>query len=136
MDDQNFVRSLSLFFTSWLKEHSLVLEQNMDFHPMLHSALRYLVMMSTVSDKEIFKICLEYWGTLAASLYNETPFSANGAGGFGGGLMLGHQSSPRRDLYAPILTEVGLFKLRKLQLLCPRFSRLCDLTHATLFLVT
>ena len=79
MDDQNFVRSLSLFFTSWLKEHSLILEQNVELHPMLHQALRYLVMMSTVSDKEIFKICLEYWGTLAASLYNETPFSSNGA---------------------------------------------------------
>ena len=71
MDDQNFVRSLSLFFTSWLKEHSLILEQNVELHPMLHQALRYLVIMSTVSDKEIFKICLDYWNFLTASLFQE-----------------------------------------------------------------
>lgn len=106
MDDQNFVRSLSLFFTAWLKEHSIVLEQNAEFHPMLHQSLRYLVMMSTVSDKEIFKICLEYWGTLAASLYNEAPFPGSNGAAFGS-LMLGAGSSPRRELYAPILTEVS-----------------------------
>lgn len=103
-EDQHFIRSLSLFFTSWLKEHSMVLEQNPALQPMLMEALKYLVRMSTVEDKEIFKICLEYWGSLAATLYHEMqPFGR----GFAGGLMLGGPVATRRELYAPILSQVG-----------------------------
>lgn len=102
-DDQHFIRSLSLFFTGWLKEHSVVLESNPALHPMLMESLKYLVRMSTVDDREIFKICLEYWGSLAASLYNEQqPFGRS----FGAGLLLNSASTPRRELYAPILTQV------------------------------
>ncbi len=37
----------------------------------LESGLQYLILLSTIEDKEIFKICLEYWNELTGSLYNE-----------------------------------------------------------------
>ncbi len=37
----------------------------------LLAALHYLLLISEVDEVEIFKICLEYWGSLAADLYRE-----------------------------------------------------------------
>jgi exportin-1 len=70
MEEQGFIRYLSLFFTSWLKEHGQLLEQANLTEPLMQS-LGYLIMMSNIPDKEVFKICLEYWSTLASSLFNE-----------------------------------------------------------------
>ena len=39
----------------------------------LLDGLRYLVKISEVEDTEIFKICLEFWNTLAGELYRESP---------------------------------------------------------------
>lgn len=56
---------------------------------------------------EIFKICLEYWNTLAADLYRETPFT-----GTSSPLLIGkphHNELPaRRQLYNPVLSRVSL----------------------------
>ena len=71
MDEQAFIRYLSLFFTSWLKEHGAVLERDQGSFRLLIQALTYLIMMSNIPDKEVFKICLEYWSALASSLFNE-----------------------------------------------------------------
>jgi len=38
-------------------------------------SLYYLLLISEVEEVEIFKVCLEYWSSLAAELYHETPFS-------------------------------------------------------------
>ena len=70
MEEQGFIRYLSLFFTSWLKEHGQLLEQASLSEPLMQ-ALGYLIMMSNIPDKEVFKICLEYWSTLASSIFNE-----------------------------------------------------------------
>jgi len=53
-----------------------------------------------VEDIEIFRICLEYWSALASDLYHEAPPSS-------GPLMLDAPTqTPRRQLYAPILSRV------------------------------
>ena len=39
----------------------------------LLDGLRYLVKISEVEDTEIFKVCLEFWNTLAGELYRESP---------------------------------------------------------------
>ena len=36
-------------------------------------AVYYLILISEVEDVEVFKICLEYWGSLAEQLYKECP---------------------------------------------------------------
>eukprot|EP00730_Choanoeca_flexa_P018270 TRINITY_DN8877_c0_g1_i1.p1 TRINITY_DN8877_c0_g1~~TRINITY_DN8877_c0_g1_i1.p1 ORF type:complete len:1093 (+),score=360.10 TRINITY_DN8877_c0_g1_i1:50-3280(+) len=104
MDEQAFIRYLSLFFTSWLKEHGQLLEQP-TYTEALMQALGYLVMMSNIPDKEIFKICLEYWSALASSLFQE---QSNFRGFNTSPLALGNQASPRRQLYAPVLSELRM----------------------------
>jgi len=67
---------------------------------MLLAAHQYLVQISLVNDAEIFKICLEYWNTLASSLYYEAPLISQP-------LLLGKPTqTPRRQLYSEILSKV------------------------------
>jgi len=62
--------------------------------------------ISEVEEKEIFKICLEYWNHLAAELYCENPFSTSHSP-----LLLSQQNiPPRRQLYLPVLSKVGRCK--------------------------
>ena len=65
-------------------------------------ALHYLVLISEVDEKEIFKICLEYWNSLAADLYRENPFSSSHSP-----MLLNQQNfPPRRQLYLTVLSKV------------------------------
>ncbi len=66
-------------------------------------SLHYLILISEVDETEIFKICLEYWNSLAADLYRESPFSSTTP------LLIGkiHTEAPlRRQLYNPVLSKV------------------------------
>lgn len=100
---------------------------------MLLDALNYLILISEVEETEIFKICLDYWNTLASELYRETPATAQAAGSTGGGqasmLLIGGlmgglrqmEMSPRRALYKDVLNMVSLnrrFATRSLKLSC------------------
>ena len=68
----------------------------------IFQALHYLVLISEVEEKEIFKICLEYWNSLAGDLYRENPFSTSHSP-----MLLAQQSlPPRRQLYLPVLSKV------------------------------
>ena len=111
-DQVNFIRSLSLFVSAWLNEHGEVIEGISEKHDALLQGLRYMVMCSTVEDKEIFKICLEYWNGLAASLYKASPLGGGSSYGtaamFGGGGRGGGGTHPRLELYSGILSEVRL----------------------------
>jgi len=102
-EEQNFVQNLSLFLCTFLKEHGQLVEKKPEMQEHLKEALLYLVKISEVEEVEVFKICLEYWSMLASDLYRENPFSATP-------LLLGARSAetpaPRRQLYAPILTQV------------------------------
>jgi exportin-1 len=61
-----------------------------------------MVLISEVEEKEIFKICLEYWNNLAADLYRENPFSSS----FSALIVSDQASPPRRQLYLPVLSKV------------------------------
>ena len=65
----------------------------------LSQALEYLVKISEVDETEIFKICLEYWNSLAAELYRENPFGQSVA-------ITNNETPTRRHIYLPILTKV------------------------------
>ena len=62
-------------------------------------------MISEVEETEIFKICLEYWNTLTADLYRESPFQSASPL-----LITRHtstESPSRRQLYNPVLSKVS-----------------------------
>ena len=74
-------------------------------YPTLSQALHYLVLISEVDEKEIFKICLEYWNHLTSELYHENPFSSSQSP-----LMLSTNNiPPRRQLYLPVLSKVSSY---------------------------
>ncbi|EDQ91900.1 uncharacterized protein MONBRDRAFT_19782 [Monosiga brevicollis MX1] len=110
MEEQAFIRYLALFFTSWLREHGALLEVAGEKLDMLMSALRYLIMMSNIDDKEVFKITLEYWNALASSLYNE---SAGYRSYRAGSLAVGSDST-RKEMYAPIMSEVRMVMINNM----------------------
>ncbi|XP_052767819.1 exportin-1-like [Mya arenaria] len=102
-DEQMFIQNLSLFLCTFLKEHAQLIEKKPDLNEPLMAALGYLILISEVEEVEIFKICLEYWNSLAADLYRESPFSATSYS------LLGktHTEMPiRRQLYNPVLSRV------------------------------
>lgn len=70
--DQNFIQNLSLFLCTLLKKRGLLFEHEQT-RVKLVNAVYYLIMISEVEDVEVFKICLEYWGSLAEQLYKECP---------------------------------------------------------------
>jgi len=109
-DEQNFIQNLSLFLTSFLKEHGSLIEKNAEYRELLIDALNYLVLISEVDDVEIFKICLEYWNILAAELYRENPFSATSPIL----LCLRNETPARRQIYQAILSKVRRIMISKM----------------------
>lgn len=63
-----FVQGLSLFFAGFFGAHLEMLEEPLN-HNNLLIAMKYFVNISMVDDKEIFKICLEYWNKFCCDLY-------------------------------------------------------------------
>lgn len=68
-EEQKFIQNLSLFLCTYLKEHGSFLEKSPQHIEILNLALNYLIQISEVDEVEIFKICLEYWNSLANRLY-------------------------------------------------------------------
>merc|ERR550519_2379682 len=71
--EQQFIQDLALFFCAYLKEHGALVEKR-ELNDLLLKALHYLLLISEVEEVEIFKICLEYWNSLTADLYRESPY--------------------------------------------------------------
>mmetsp|Transcript_8910 Transcript_8910/g.15655 ORF Transcript_8910/g.15655 Transcript_8910/m.15655 type:complete len:579 (+) Transcript_8910:602-2338(+) len=95
-----FIRGLSLFFSSFFLNHLDICERP-DNHQHTVTAMFYLVSISMVDEKEIFKICLEVWNKFAKDLYD----SERPKGG-SNGMFLNSAPSSRKSLYATVLTRV------------------------------
>lgn len=68
--DQEFIQNMALFLCNFFTNH-LALIENLPNRDFLTHAHFYLIRISQIDDREIFKICLEYWTTLVQGLYNE-----------------------------------------------------------------
>jgi len=109
--EQQFVQDLALFFCAYLKDHGSLIEKQQLNEPLLKS-LHYLLMISEVEDVEIFKICLEYWNSLCADLYRESPFSSCASPLF---MSRPTNSTPqRRQFYQPVLTKVRYIMISRM----------------------
>lgn len=116
-DEQNFVQNLALFYATFLKEHNTLVENKLELRPQLKDALNYLILISEVEDTEIFKICLEYWNTLASQLYREGAFQH---GGLAVSSLNSYDSNSRKPFFAPILSRVSSYLLTK---------QICSISH-------
>ncbi len=106
-----FIQNLALFFYACLEKHLSYFEAN-GIRDEIISAHFYLVKISLVDDKEIFKVCLEYWNKLVCDLFKEFPFAAGGGGGNAqmteSALLLGPlvQTNSRRAMYAEVMSQL------------------------------
>jgi exportin-1 len=74
-EDRLFIQRLALFLGSFLKSFLTIFEDPASdsiLHPsVIISALRYMILVSTVRDEEVFKTCLEFWPEFAKHLYTK-----------------------------------------------------------------
>ncbi|ORY88611.1 CRM1 C terminal-domain-containing protein [Leucosporidium creatinivorum] len=122
--DQELVLNLALFLTNFLSSHVQILETPAHRDVLLNAHL-YLIKISQVEEREIFKICLEYWAKLVADLYDEMQkfplnemnnpllnLSLGGSGVFGGAG--GSGSSGRRGIYTEVLSNLRLVMVERM----------------------
>ncbi|KAF9919098.1 Karyopherin transporter [Lobosporangium transversale] len=69
-DEQFYIKNVAMFLNGFLSVH-LKLVENPQNKEVLRVAHVYLLKISEVEEREIFKICLEYWAKLVADLYEE-----------------------------------------------------------------
>ena len=124
-DHQEFIQNLALFLTSFLSSHLQVVENGN--RSLLLDAHLYLLKISEVEDREVFKVCLEYWLKLVNSLYHEAPVPSimdsgnpyallskdaplmlNGSG------TSANNSSSRRSIYASLMSDLRLIMINNM----------------------
>lgn len=130
-EDQKLIQNLSMFLSTCLGNHLKMLEAQVS-HECLLLANNYLLKISLVEDREVFKICLEYWNKLVSGLYNEYPYTSS-TGSLAepeksGGLFLGSSllsinssststlppSTGRRALYSEVLSNLRLVMIERM----------------------
>lgn len=68
--DQEFIQNLALFCTSFLSKYLKVVEDQPN-KALLNEVHLYLIKISQIEEREVFKICLDYWSRLVLELYME-----------------------------------------------------------------
>ena len=115
---QELVLNLALFLSNFLSTHlrAVETEQNRD---VLLNAHLYMVKISQVDEREIFKICLEYWLKLVSELYEELQTLPVGDSGLlmslslGGSTML-NALALRKNTYSDVLSNLRLVVIEKM----------------------
>ncbi|GAA6019734.1 hypothetical protein JCM10207_009246 [Rhodosporidiobolus poonsookiae] len=116
--DQELVLNLALFLTNFLSSHVTILETPAHRDVLLNAHL-YLIKISQVEEREIFKICLEYWAKLVADLYDEMQKFPGGEMG-NPLLSLGGFGAPasgqpgRRGIYTEVLSNLRLVMVERM----------------------
>ncbi|KAI8639457.1 nuclear export factor CRM1 [Parasitella parasitica] len=106
-DDQEFVQNLALFLTSYLSQHLEIAERFPNMQESLINAHFYLIKISCVEDREIFKICLEYWAKLVQGLFEEAARAGAGSGQLLDlNSMGGYNRTTRKDMYLAVLANL------------------------------
>jgi exportin-1 len=96
-----------LFFCAYLKQHGSLIEKR-EMHEGLLKSLHYLLLISEVDEVEIFKICLEYWNSLAADLYHECPFTQTHSTSLFMSRPTGTNAGGKKRLLLKVLTVFGV----------------------------
>lgn len=115
--DQELVLNLALFLSNFLIAHGRLLENPENQEVLLNSHL-YLIKVSQVPEREIFKICLEYWAKLVSELYEEFQQFPMGDANAVWGLSLGGTEVPRaggrKAYYISILSNLRLVMIERM----------------------
>jgi exportin-1 len=118
---QELVLNLSLFLCNFLSNHLRAVE-GQGKHDILLNAHLYMVKISQVDEREVFKICLEYWLKLVSELYEEIQSLPMGESGLLMGLNLGGAGNQnmlngqplRKAIYSDVLSNLRLVVIEKM----------------------
>ncbi|CAN3373860.1 hypothetical protein DIURU_004374 [Diutina rugosa] len=69
-NDQSFLQDLALFLCTFLSNHLVKLEKDTSQELVL-TALSYLLELSRIDERELFKTCLEFWNDFVKQLFEE-----------------------------------------------------------------
>lgn len=116
--NQEMVLNVSLFLANFLSNHLRVVESEENRDLLLNAHL-YMVKVSQVDEREIFKICLEYWLKLVSELYEEIQSLPIGESGLLMGLSLGgstmlNNMALRKNIYSDVLSNLRLVVIEKM----------------------
>ncbi|KAL6946877.1 Karyopherin transporter [Hanseniaspora vineae] len=74
-NDQSFLQDFAMFLTTYLAKHRVLLEEAGINNPILQtlnlSSHAYLIQLSNVNERELFKTCLDYWNVFTSDLFKE-----------------------------------------------------------------
>ncbi|KAL4077353.1 CRM1 C terminal-domain-containing protein [Scleroderma yunnanense] len=117
---QELVLNLALFLCNFLSNHLRAVETETNRDVLLNAHL-YMVKISQVEEREIFKITLEYWSKLVAELYDEMQSLPIGDSGLLMGLSLGNGSGNmlngmnlRKNIYSDVLSNLRLVVIERM----------------------
>ncbi|CAB4256100.1 similar to Saccharomyces cerevisiae YGR218W CRM1 Major karyopherin, involved in export of proteins, RNAs, and ribosomal subunits from the nucleus [Maudiozyma barnettii] len=69
--DQSFLQDFAMFLTTYLTHHRNLLESDESLRELLLNAHQYLIQLSKIDERELFKTTLDYWHILVAGLFQE-----------------------------------------------------------------
>lgn len=73
--DQSFLQDFAMFLTTYLARHRSLLEElsstDSSLRELLLNAHQYLIQLSKIDERELFKTTLDYWHNLVAALFLE-----------------------------------------------------------------
>eukprot|EP00760_Papus_ankaliazontas_P004900 PhM_4_TR1225/c0_g1_i1/m.24325/K14290/XPO1, CRM1; exportin-1 len=93
-DVRDYVHNMSMFLTTMFTNHLTIVENTPEAVVAGHL---YLNAITNVDDKEIFKLCVDYWLSLCQDLFAE-------CSSLSGSL----RNSPRANMYTPVLSALRL----------------------------
>ncbi|CAI2013236.1 hypothetical protein SEUBUCD646_0G04670 [Saccharomyces eubayanus] len=70
-NDQSFLQDLAMFLTTFLARNRVLLESDESLRELLLNAHQYLIQLSKIEERELFKTTLDYWHNLVADLFYE-----------------------------------------------------------------
>lgn len=123
--EQEYINNLALFLCNFFLAHLPLIEKLPNPDYLLHGHF-YLIKISLIDDREIFKTCLEYWTRLVQDLYEEMqqlPMSeAIPLLNMSGGMLNGGAPHPsalanyplRKNKYAQVLTHLRQVMVEKM----------------------
>ncbi|KDQ18488.1 hypothetical protein BOTBODRAFT_154392 [Botryobasidium botryosum FD-172 SS1] len=118
---QELISNLAQFLSSFLTNHIKPLETPSNNDVLLNAHL-YIIKISQVDEREVFKICLEYWTKLVADLYEEIQSLPMADINPLMGLNIGGPSAMqnmfgvplRKNLYPEVLSNLRLVMIEKM----------------------
>ncbi|KAI9209722.1 CRM1 C terminal-domain-containing protein [Polychytrium aggregatum] len=116
-EDQNYIQNLAMFLCQFFTVHLKSVEKEADKTDLIDAHI-YLINISRVKEREIFKICLEYWAKLVAELYDEiqniphadVPLLNLSYGGMATGAAIGL----RKHIYQSVLSSLRVVMIERM----------------------